>query len=124
MDRDKKIESNSSSIDDIDKNISANQVLYDQLHQSLVDEACKSVLHVLTELEIVGYQKKPNDIYIDEEKIAGILLSNVGSNNDFPYQALSVGININSNLDLNKFNPSSKITSTSLLKHTGNIYNR
>ena len=38
MDRDKKIESNSSSIDDIDKNISDNQVLYDQLHQSLVDE--------------------------------------------------------------------------------------
>jgi BirA family biotin operon repressor/biotin-[acetyl-CoA-carboxylase] ligase len=93
-------------------------------NQTLVDEACKSVLHVLTELEIVGYQKKPNDIYIDEEKIAGILLSNVGSNNDFPYQALSVGININSNLDLNKFDPSSKITSTSLLKHTGNIYNR
>lgn len=42
MDRDKKIESNSSSIDDIDKNISANQVLYDQLHQSLVDEVLTS----------------------------------------------------------------------------------
>ena len=42
MDRDKKIESNSSSIDDIDKNINANQVLYDQLHQSLVDEVLTS----------------------------------------------------------------------------------
>tara|TARA_B100000073_G_scaffold184041_1_gene152176 strand:- start:3108 stop:4496 length:1389 start_codon:yes stop_codon:yes gene_type:complete len=42
MDRDKKIESNSSSIDDIDKNISDNQVLYDQLHQSLVDEVLTS----------------------------------------------------------------------------------
>ena len=42
MDRDKKLESNSSSIDDIDKNISANQVLYDQLHQSLVDEVLTS----------------------------------------------------------------------------------
>ena len=42
MDRDKKIESNSSSIDDIDKNISANQVLYDHLHQSLVDEVLTS----------------------------------------------------------------------------------
>ena len=42
MDRDKKLESTSSSIDDIDKNISANQVLYDQLHQSLVDEVLTS----------------------------------------------------------------------------------
>ena len=42
MDRDKKLESNSSSIDDIDKNINANQVLYDQLHQSLVDEVLTS----------------------------------------------------------------------------------
>jgi len=34
----KKAETKSSSMDDIDKKIHANQVLYDQLHQSLVDE--------------------------------------------------------------------------------------
>ena len=39
----KKIETNSSSIDDIDKNIHANQTLYDELHQSLVDEMVSSV---------------------------------------------------------------------------------
>ena len=38
MDTNKKKETKSSSIDDIDKKIYANQVLYDQLHQSLVDE--------------------------------------------------------------------------------------
>lgn len=38
MDTNKKAEIKSSSIDDIDKKIHANQVLYDQLHQSLVDE--------------------------------------------------------------------------------------
>ena len=38
MDTNKKAETKSSSIDDIEKNIHANQVLYDQLHQSLVDE--------------------------------------------------------------------------------------
>ncbi len=38
MDTNKKAETKSSSIDDIDKKIHANQVLYDQLHQSLVDE--------------------------------------------------------------------------------------
>ena len=38
MDTNKKLDTKSSSIDDIDKKIHANQVLYDQLHQSLVDE--------------------------------------------------------------------------------------
>ena len=38
MDTNKKAENKSSSIDDIDKKIYANQVMYDQLHQSLVDE--------------------------------------------------------------------------------------
>jgi len=42
MDINKKLETNSSSIDDIDKKIHANQVLYDQLHQSLVDEVVSS----------------------------------------------------------------------------------
>ncbi len=42
MDTNKKIKTNSSSIDDIDKNIHANQTLYDELHQSLVDEVVAS----------------------------------------------------------------------------------
>tara|TARA_Y100001970_G_scaffold289262_1_gene419056 strand:- start:246 stop:1634 length:1389 start_codon:yes stop_codon:yes gene_type:complete len=42
MDTNKKLDTNSSSIDDIDKKIHANQVLYDQLHQSLVDEVVAS----------------------------------------------------------------------------------
>ena len=93
-------------------------------NQSLVDEACKSVLNVLKDLQIIGYQKKPNDIYVDGEKIAGILLSNVASINANPYQALSIGMNINSNLDLDKIDLSSKVRSTSLFKKTGAIYNR
>ena len=42
MDTNKKLETNSPSTDDIDKKIHANQVLYDQLHQSLVDEVVSS----------------------------------------------------------------------------------
>ena len=42
MDTNKKIETKSSSFDDIDKKIHANQILYDQLHQSLVDEVVTS----------------------------------------------------------------------------------
>tara|TARA_Y100000748_G_scaffold237590_1_gene201606 strand:- start:724 stop:2112 length:1389 start_codon:yes stop_codon:yes gene_type:complete len=42
MDTNKKLDTKSSSIDDIDKKIHANQVLYDELHQSLVDEVVAS----------------------------------------------------------------------------------
>ena len=38
MDTNKKKETSSDSFDDIDQKIHANQILYDQLHQSLVDE--------------------------------------------------------------------------------------
>ena len=43
MDTNKNIEANPSSIDDIEKKLHANQVLYDQLHQSLVDESLAQV---------------------------------------------------------------------------------
>ena len=43
MDTNKNIETNSSSFDDIEEKIHANQVLYDQLHQSLVDESIAQV---------------------------------------------------------------------------------
>ena len=43
MDTNKKNEANLSSLDDIEKKIHANQVLYDQLHQSLVDESLAQV---------------------------------------------------------------------------------
>ena len=92
--------------------------------QSLVDESCKAVLHTLKKFQIIGYQKKPNDIYINGEKIAGILLSNLGSINTKPYQALSIGMNINSNLELDKIDSSLKVKSTSLLRQTGDEYNR
>ena len=38
MDTNKNKKTSSDSFDDIDQKIHANQVLYDQLHQSLVDE--------------------------------------------------------------------------------------
>ncbi len=43
MDLNKNTQANSSSFDDIDKKIQANQVLYDQLHQSLIDETISKV---------------------------------------------------------------------------------
>ncbi|RPG99670.1 MAG: biotin--[acetyl-CoA-carboxylase] ligase [Candidatus Pelagibacter sp. TMED118] len=90
--------------------------------QILVDEVCKSVLLVLKNLGIDGYKKEPNDIYIDGKKIAGILLSNLSSINALPYQAISIGMNINSNL--NGIDSSTEAISTSLLQQTGQNHNR
>ena len=42
MDTNKKKDTSPDSFDDIDQKIHANQVLYDQLHQSLVDEVLTS----------------------------------------------------------------------------------
>ena len=93
-------------------------------NQSLVDEACKSLLEVLKDIQIIGYQKKPNDIYIDGKKIAGILLSNISSGDSNPYQALSIGLNVNSSLELSNIDSFLKVKSTSICKQTGDIYNR
>ena len=65
MDTNKKAETKSSSIDDIDKKIHANQVLYDQLHQSLVDEIVSKDDEV---------QKKEKSRKSDVSKIRNFLL--------------------------------------------------
>ena len=49
MDTNKKLDTKSSSIDDIDKKIHANQVLYDELHQSLIDEVVASAEEIKEE---------------------------------------------------------------------------
>ena len=64
--------------------------------QNLIDETCSVIASILNEYQIEAYQKPPNDIYVKDRKIAGILLSNVQIGNSGNYQALSVGININS----------------------------
>ena len=59
MDTNKKIETNSSSFDEIDKKIHANQVLYDQLHQSLVDEVISTVEENDEEQKRISNKKIP-----------------------------------------------------------------
>ena len=92
--------------------------------QNLIDETCSVIVSVLNEYQIEAYQKLPNDIYVKDRKIAGILLSNVQTGNSVNYQALSVGININSNIELKGLDSNAKANHTSFAKELGKEINR
>tara|TARA_X000000368_G_scaffold301575_1_gene240273 strand:+ start:478 stop:1077 length:600 start_codon:yes stop_codon:yes gene_type:complete len=92
--------------------------------QNLIDETCSVIASILNEYQIEAYQKPPNDIYVKDRKIAGILLSNVQIGNSGNYQALSVGININSNIELKELDINAKANHTSFAKELGKEINR
>ena len=92
--------------------------------QNLIDETCSAIAKILNEYKIEAYQKPPNDIYVKNRKIAGILLSNVQIGNSKNYQALSVGININSNIELKELHINAKTNHTSFAKELGKEINR
>ena len=87
--------------------------------QNLIDETCSVIASILNEYQIEAYQKPPNDIYVKDRKIAGILLSNIKIGNSANYQALSVGININSNIELKELDINAKANHTSFAKELG-----
>ena len=93
-------------------------------HQNLIDETCSAIAIILNQYQIKGYQKPPNDIYVKDRKIAGILLSNVQIGNRGNFQALSLGININSNIELEKLDINTKADHTSIAKELGKEINR
>lgn len=64
--------------------------------QSLVEIACESVIRTLGELKISARIKYPNDIYIDNKKISGILCEQIVKDKVIT-QVLGIGINVNSN---------------------------
>ena len=92
--------------------------------QNLIDETCSEIVSILNEYQIEAYQKPPNDIYVRDRKIAGILLSNVQTGNSSNYQALSIGININSNIELKELDSNAKANHTSFVKELGKEINR
>ncbi len=92
--------------------------------QNLIDETCLVISNILNEYQIKAYQKLPNDIYVNDRKIAGILLSNVQIGNRGLYQALSIGININSNIELKELDINAKAQHTSFARELGREMNR
>ena len=92
--------------------------------QQLIDDTCTAIVNVLQKQKINAHHKKPNDIYVMKKKIAGILLSNVHSRKEVVYQALSLGININSDIDIRSFDNRAKADHTSLAKELGREVDR
>ena len=64
--------------------------------QSLVNIACRSIVATLEKLKIFARIKHPNDIYIDNKKISGILCEQIVKDKVIT-QVLGIGINVNSN---------------------------
>ncbi len=61
--------------------------------------------------------KWPNDIYVNNDKIAGILIENSFTGNRFEYSVIGTGLNVNQkSFPENIYNP------TSLLRETGSEY--
>ena len=93
--------------------------------QKLIDECCLAMVHVLSLYDLKADIKYPNDIYINNKKIVGILLSNIQSQGkNKPYQALSIGMNVNSEIDIKSIDEKAKVSSTSILLELGKEINR
>ena len=82
------------------------------------------IANIINKYQIKAYQKQPNDIYVSNKKIAGVLLSNVQIGGNINYQALSVGININSKINLEEFDINLKANHTSITKELGKDISR
>ena len=83
------------------------------------------MVHVLSLYDLKADIKYPNDIYINNKKIVGILLSNIQSQGENkPYQALSIGMNVNSEIDIKSIDEKAKVSSTSILLELGKEINR
>lgn len=94
--------------------------------QKLINECCLVMVHVLSLYGMKASIKSPNDIYINNKKIVGILLSNIQSRGleNKTYQALSIGMNVNSAIDIKAIDVGAKVSSTSVLLELGNEVNR
>ena len=84
------------------------------------------MVHVLSSYGMKASIKPPNDIYINNKKIVGMLLSNIQSRGleNKTYQALSIGMNVNSTIDIKTIDVGAKVSSTSVLLELGKEVNR
>ncbi len=66
--------------------------------QNLVDIACESIVLNLQKLDVQSKIKYPNDIYVEDRKIAGVLCEQIVTDK-ITAPIIGIGINVNSNLD-------------------------
>src|SRR5690554_1000858 len=54
-----------------------------------------SIFQTLGSYGLDCYFKEPNDVYVDDKKICGILIETKGSGNKFDYVIIGIGLNVN-----------------------------
>ena len=84
--------------------------------ENFVENTCDTIVEILNEYNIIGRKKLPNDVFVGDKKIAGILLSKIFKNNHVYKQALSIGININSDFDIREKGKHYTFSNTSFIK--------
>lgn len=67
----------------------------------------KSIIQLLNVHNIKATFKEPNDIYVDDKKIAGILIETKSGVNRFSYIVIGIGLNVNQKLFNKNFNATS-----------------
>jgi BirA family biotin operon repressor/biotin-[acetyl-CoA-carboxylase] ligase len=90
------------------------QFLLTKITSLAVADLMAEVLETSDKTEQVSI-KWPNDIYVNDKKIAGILIENVLRENSIQSSIIGIGININQTIF------SSIVNATSLILHTGKI---
>lgn len=71
-----------------------------------------AILNTLDEYDIDAQFKYPNDIFVSNKKIAGILIETKYDNNDLEYMIIGIGLNINQD----KFKITSAISLKQIIK--------
>ena len=67
------------------------QLVVDQLNSILI----KTLMNTLQQFGIVSSFKSPNDIYVHDKKIAGILIERTFENKNLLYTIVGIGLNVN-----------------------------
>ncbi|CCV64666.1 Biotin-[acetyl-CoA-carboxylase] ligase, probable fragment of Apal_10900 [Alteracholeplasma palmae J233] len=55
----------------------------------------RSLLETIKQFDIIARFKEPNDIYVENKKLCGILIETLVEKNAFTYMIIGIGLNIN-----------------------------
>lgn len=78
------------------KNILFSVLFKDDTNTEKVNDAfIQSITGILNKYQVQCWYKEPNDIYVDEDKIAGILMETKYNNQEREYLVVGIGINLN-----------------------------
>lgn len=70
---------------------------------SIKTQIMNTLILILSKFEINAVYKEPNDLYVNQQKICGILIETKIQNHRFDYVIIGIGLNVNQE-DFNNLN--------------------